>query len=175
MGIRSILVPVTAEPVHLPAVRLAAWLAVRLGARLRALHIRPDPRSSIPFIGEGLTAEVIHDLCQAGEREGKAAALAARAAFDEVVEEEGLTEATDATGPGFVFEEEVGFFADRLGRVARLADLTVVPQPGGASSEDSNEFLNEVLFGSGRPLLMAPSELGRTSMENVLVAWNGRA
>jgi nucleotide-binding universal stress UspA family protein len=173
-----LLVPVTGREEHQPVVETALMLAKKFNSHLTALHVRPDPRSAIPFIGEGLTAEVVQDLCEAAEREGKTQAAAARAGFDELVGKYDIAAGTGSDNGGsasYEWEECIGFPADRLGRHARLADLTIVPQPADSIRSDSGEILNEVLYRSGRPLLMAPRALPASVASNILVAWNGRA
>ncbi len=178
MSLRTLLVPVTGREDHQAVVETALMLAKKYNSHLTALHVRPDPRSAIPFIGEGLTAEVVQDLCEAAEREGKTKAATALAGFNALVAKYDIA-AGDGTETGdsasYQWEECIGFPADRLGRHARLADLTIVPQPADSKPRDSGEILNEVLYRSGRPLLMAPRKLPASVASNILVAWNGRA
>lgn len=178
MSIRTLLVPVTGNSEHVAALETAIKLAAEFASHLTALHVRPDPRSAIPFIGEGLTAEVVQDLCEAAEREGKLQADIARAQFEGLVEKYGISDEGDSTNDGTAtvsWDEHVGFFAERLGRQARLADLTIVPQPSSDASGESNELMSEVLFRSGRPLMLAPKGVPETLASRVLVSWNGRA
>ncbi|MCH8861287.1 MAG: universal stress protein [Proteobacteria bacterium] len=178
MSLRTLLVPVTGREDHQAVVETALMLAKKFNSHLTALHVRPDPRSAIPFIGEGLTAEVVQDLCEAAEREGKTRAATAQAGFDALVAEYEIAagDGTDAGGSAsYEWEECIGFPADRLGRHARLADLTIVPKPAESRRSDSGEILHEVLYRSGRPLLMAPRKLPASVASNILVAWNGRA
>lgn len=178
MSLRMLLVPVTGKDEHDSVVQTALLLASKFKSHLTALHVRPDPRSAIPFIGEGLTAEVVQDLCEAAEREGKTQAATALARFDGMVAEHDIAAGTGAEerdAASYEWKEIIGFPPDRLGRSARLADLAIVPQPVGGVRSDSGEILNEVLFRSGRPLMMAPREAPKNVAANVLVAWNGRA
>ncbi len=177
MSLRMLLVPVSGREDHQAVVETALMLTMKFNSHLTALHVRPDPRSAIPFIGEGLTAEVVQDLCAAAEREGKTQAATARAAFDGLLAGYDIAAGSgaDAAAASYQWEECIGFPAERLGRHARLADLSIVPQPADSIRSDSGEILNEVLFRSGRPLLMAPRELPASVACNVLVAWNGRA
>lgn len=59
---------------------------------------------------------------------------------------------------------------------ARHADLAVMIRPGGATpSEFRNAIFEGVLFGSGRPVLLAPPGWkGGAIGKRVLIAWNGK-
>ncbi|GER06216.1 universal stress protein UspA [Iodidimonas muriae] len=175
---RTLLVPMT-DPKGQDSVLKVAFSLVRtFSAHLTCLFIRPDPRAAIPFMGEGLTADAIQDLVDASDREGKARAARTYAVFEETRKKQDIP-LGDGLGPEktatVAWEESTGFIADRVGRAARLADLTVVPQPIDPNSEDSADLLNEVLFRSGRPLLLAPPNPSETIGSTILVAWNGRA
>lgn len=59
---------------------------------------------------------------------------------------------------------------------ARHADLCVMLRPKGAKSEaDRIAMFEQVLFGSGRPVLLVPPNWKRTAIgRNVVVGWNGK-
>lgn len=174
---RTLLVPLTG-PQGLEHVLDAGFLlADRFGGHLTALFIRADPRAAIPFMGEGLTADAIQDLVDATEREGRSRAAKTLALFEERLARAGIAEGDGrgGTGASAQWEETVGFVAERAGRAARLADLAIVPQPVEGHRDDSGELLNEVLFRSGRPLLMVPPASPSRLGEHVVIAWNGRA
>lgn len=156
----------------------AFQLARTYKSHLTGLFIRPDPRSAIPFMGEGLTADAIQDLVEASEREGRQRAEQAKTAFESAAKThkvpagDGLEK---KAAPSCEWQEIVGFIADRVGRETRVADLAVLPQPGDGAPRDAGDLLHEVLYRSGRPLMMipaqCPSEIGR----RIVIAWNGSA
>jgi len=153
-------------------------LARRFNSHVTGLFIRPDPRAAIPFMGEGLTADAVQDLVEASEREGRNREEKAKSVFEAKREEAGIARGAGvetADSPSADWSEIVGFLADRLGREARMADLTIVPQPGETAPRDAGDLMNEVLFRSGRPLMMAPAQAPASLGERVLVSWNGRA
>lgn len=59
---------------------------------------------------------------------------------------------------------------------ARHADLSIMVRPGGSKPfEYRNAIFEGVLFGSGRPVLLVPSDWkGDAIGKRVLVAWNGK-
>lgn len=58
----------------------------------------------------------------------------------------------------------------------RLADLTIMLRPHGAVQEhDRESVLEEVLFGSGRPVMLVPPEGRKGAIgRDIVIAWNGR-
>jgi len=179
--VRTLLVPMTGPEGQEFAVEAAFALARDFKAHLTGFFIRPDPRAAIPFMGEGLTADAIQDLVDAAEREGRARAAQAQAVFEAAREAAGVSPGDGRDGrdggesASASWEESVGFVADCVGRAARLADLTILPQPVGSHAEENGELLNEVLFRSGRPLLMIPAGFSGRIGGHPVVSWNGRA
>jgi len=71
------------------------------------------------------------------------------------------------------FDVLPGEMVDVATREARSADAFVALRPNGAL-EDPDRFVEGVLFGSGRHLLLVPDmQRGEPSFDHVLVAWNG--
>lgn len=174
---RTLLVPLTESKGQDGVLGASATVAKDFKAHLTGLFVRPDPRAAIPFMGEGLTADAIQDLVDAAEREGRARASKTQAAFEEAMKEAGIAfgDGLTADAPSADWQETTGMIADRVGRAARLADLTFIPQPAEDASADATELLNETLFRSGRPLLLCPAAAAAAVGRNILLAWNGRA
>jgi len=176
--VRTLLLPITGPDGLEPLLAAGLQLARTFDAHLGVLFVRPDPRAAIPFMGEGLTADAIQDLVDASERQSRARADKARAIFDHAREEAGMPlgdGVSGEAGPTLSWEETTGFIADRIGRAARLADLTLVAQPAEDTSDEAGDILHEVLFRSGRPLLLTPPTVPERIGGAVVVAWNGRA
>lgn len=59
---------------------------------------------------------------------------------------------------------------------ARRADLTIMMRPNAAAHEAAHEHIFEaVLFGSGRPVLLAPPGWeGQSLTDRILIAWNAK-
>ena len=175
--LRTLILPMTDTPPKSGALAVGTGLARALTAHFTGLFIRPDPRAAIPFLGEGMTADAIQDLCDAAERESLALEDKARRVFEAVVTEADLPleDGTDSGRASAGWEVLVGLIADHAGRRTRLADLCLVPKPEGEDAEARAEILNEVLFRAGRPLLMVPEATVSADFDHVVVAWNGRA
>lgn len=174
---KSILLPLTLQVAHDNVTRVAGLLAFQFRATLNGLFIRPDPRSAIPFMGEGLTADMIQDLCDAADKEGKAQAKKAFKHFSTGMEQSGIRMA-DATkkadGANAQWRVVSGQITDHVGRRARTADLAICSKPS-ANLGDSQEIFHDLIYRSGRPVLMVPEESTEAPGRHIMVAWNGRA
>jgi len=173
---KSIIVPVTRDSDVNCLATSAAKLADRFGATLTGLFIRRDPKHAIPLLGEGLTAEMIQEMCDATQREGLRFAAEAEASFNAAVAAEGIGTSQENVGSGSValWRLLVGDISDHVGRCARTADFAVCERPQGKNSAQS-EIFNDLVFRSGRSVLMLPQAYGGPMLDNLLVAWNGRA
>ena len=157
--IRMIYLPVTDAGDLADCLDEALPLARAFRSHLCVDFIRPDPRGSIPFVGEGLTADVIQDLVEAAEREGRARADRALAMFRERLAAAGVAVEQDTPirdAASARFHESVGLITERVGRMARVHDLSVLPRPGADHRPEAGELFDEALFRSGRPVLLAP-------------------
>lgn len=175
---RTLLLPMTDSQGQESVLSTAFHLAERFDSHLTGLFIRPDPRSAIPFMGEGLTADAIQDLVEASEREGRQRAEKAKATFEATARDHNITSGDglgDKSGPSWAWQEIIGFIADRAGRETRVADLAILPQPGEAAPRDAGDLLHEVLYRSGRPLMMVPTGSSSKIGRRIVVAWNGSA
>lgn len=171
---KSILLPLTAhihEHVVIDAsIRVASWF----DATINGLFIRADPRTSISFMGEGLTADMIQDLCEATENEGLAQAEKCEQTFSRAMAAADIDFEQDTKGPTARWRVAVGEITDHVGRKARTADLAVCPQPS-ATQPGAQEILHDLIYRSGRPVLMVPEAGIQHSLDHIFIAWNGRA
>ena len=117
-------------------------------------------------MGFSISSEVDRTL----EREGTERREQARNLFNTVMRKHSIA----ATGAGVTAEwrEETGRQSVIVGTLGRVYDLIVVEQPDKAASF-AEATLEDALFESSRPVLMAPKTPAATLGERVLVAWNG--
>jgi len=63
---------------------------------------------------------------------------------------------------------------ERLGELARLYDLTIVVQPDRSVGTYDNNIPQQILFGSGGPMLMVPyTQRGPLDARHIGIAWDG--
>jgi nucleotide-binding universal stress UspA family protein len=176
MTMRTILVPISAAEVSRPALEAALKLAERFGAHIEALHVRADPKSLVPYAGEGMNGSMIEEIMDVTEREGADRAVRSRAMFDSVVAERKLkvssTPAKDA-GVTIAWREEIGREDEVVALRGRLADLTVVGRPMRDSPLPSPITLEAALLETGRPILIAPPGEVTDIATHCAVCWEG--
>ncbi|HKR20577.1 MAG TPA: universal stress protein [Stellaceae bacterium] len=117
-------------------------------------------------MGFSISSEVDRTL----EREGTERRTQARNLFNTVMRKHGI--AANGAGVTAEWREETGRQNAIVGALGRVYDLIVVEQPDKAASF-AEATLEDALFESGRPVLMAPKTPPATVGERVLVAWNG--
>ena len=177
MTIRKVLVSLAGSASDEIALATALLAAIRFRAHVSGVHVRADSRDVAPLAGEGLSGAMIEEMMSATDRESGRKAGAVRAMFEQAVTRQGVRTGPPGAGTGEAtadFTSLVGREEDLVARLARLADLTVVPHPATADVPSSNA-LHAVLFDSGRPVLIAPKAWPKSIGTRVCVAWNGTA
>jgi nucleotide-binding universal stress UspA family protein len=162
-AIRSIFLPFCADAEgKTPAsCRFAYALAAEAGAHLswRALATSFDaPATFAP----GFVGSLVGNANQEERKRAEAAMEAMRKL---------------ATDHGIHFDEALWQdgahqLAARAARAGRLADLAIIDEPGGFVMI-GQALAEELLFHSGRPVLITPKSGASTRIERVLIAWDG--
>jgi nucleotide-binding universal stress UspA family protein len=147
----------------------AVLAARRFGSRITGLNALAS-EYAVAFGGEmgfSISSEVDRTL----EREGHERREQARALFNAVMRRRGIS-LSSGHGVSAEWREETGRQGAVVGMLGRVYDLIVVEQPEKPASF-AEATLEDALFESGRPVLMAPKKPPATLGERVLVAWNG--
>lgn len=176
MTIRTILVPMTGGESCQSAAEAAARVAKAFGGHLFGLHVRSEAAASVPYVADGLTADLVHELVTSAEKEGERRSARAREIFDAMCETFSLdtkTPAGTAKSPTAHWEGRTGMIGEVISREARIMDLTVVPQPDIEADPVTAGLMDEVMTRSGRAVLMAPRSLPDHVSARVMIAWNG--
>ena len=152
-------------------------LAKNLATHLQVVHVRADPRETIPVLGEGMSVGMIDDMTRIAEEECSSRQTRARANFDECLIKY-LTQETDipsAAGNTVCWTETRGREDEVVAKLGRLADVIIVPRPNVESAVGHTLTLNAALFETGRPVLVVPPKGAREIGKKVVVSWNGSA
>ncbi|CAA7619996.1 Universal stress protein UspA and related nucleotide-binding protein [Candidatus Terasakiella magnetica] len=173
---KSILVPVSDAESGSAPLESALHLAGRFGSHVTGLHVRVDPTTAVPLVGEGMSGAMVEEMINMAESQGTQRAKAARTAFDALCSRHGAPIRTDP-GPGLSAEwvDQVGREEDVVAWRGRLSDLVVLGHPRGESEMPALMTLNSALLGSGKPLLLCPPEPPAQFGRSVAIAWNGSA
>ncbi|MCA1910230.1 MAG: universal stress protein [Magnetospirillum sp.] len=175
--IKTILAPVGDAQAALAPLEAAFRLAASFGAHVTALHVRPDPTSAVPLIGEGMSGAMVEEMLNTAEKQGRDAAAAVRAVYDDLRGRHAVAEqaAPPAETVTTRWLEVVGREEEVIAHKGRVADLVVMGHAGTGLDDSSGLSLNAALLDSGRPLLLAPAAMPGTLGKRVVVAWNGSA
>jgi nucleotide-binding universal stress UspA family protein len=163
--IKDLLLPLVSYPKATPTgpVRAAVELAAHYGAHLTALVAQIEVGPGLYFEG----AEVGVFLEQENAKSRKQASGLMQT-FKSAAEEKAI--ASDVRIEKAPFPE----IASRLVEEARLADLSIVPLH--QDNDVDRELAERLIFGSGRPVLVAPSgarAADRVAFDRVALAWDG--
>ncbi len=174
MSIKVILVPVTGSVSRAP-LEAAMLVADRFGAHLDLLHVRPDPRNMIPFVGEGMSGALIEEVMTVAEREAADRAIGARAIFENFVVGRGTRLADRPSGDGVTasWHEDAGRDDEAIALHGRLVDLIVVSRPLKEAEVPTATVFEAALFESGQPLLVIPPDPPTRIGRRIMIAWNG--
>jgi nucleotide-binding universal stress UspA family protein len=153
-----------------PALEAAMLVARRFQSHIVGLHVMTT-EYAVVFGGEmgfSISSEVDRTL----EREGQERRDQARRLFRDFMTERGVAVGSVARdGIGAEWREEEGRQNAVVGSLGRVFDLTVVERPAKLASL-AEATLEDALFESGRPVLMAPPRPTPTMGETVVIAWN---
>jgi nucleotide-binding universal stress UspA family protein len=133
----------------------------------------------------GVFTNLLPDLTMAMPIEGGAFAIQALAEVEEKARREGdeiairVQEKLKSLALSSDFrriDEPVGLLSFRVAELARCADLFIATRPGDDNATSpalGRDLVEEILFGSGRALLLVPPGHRPRSVGPVLIAWNG--
>src|ERR1700756_5340735 len=84
MTIKSILALVDGGPLSQATLEMAVIAAKPFGAYLEALHVRADPATLVPIVGEGMSGAMVEQVMDAMAKAVDNRAEKAKAAYDTV-------------------------------------------------------------------------------------------
>ncbi|MCR4268327.1 universal stress protein [Nitratireductor sp. ZSWI3] len=146
-----------------PALDYAVALARRFEACLTVCALPPQvylPVSRVGGPGAGLIRQEIEAMEKTTVETARAAGRVAGAAGVECITEQALSR----------LERR----AAHLARLARVNDLCIMDAPGEDDAAQAGA-VEEVLFDSGRPVLLVPASGGDPAPRHVAIAWDGSA
>lgn len=163
---KSILALIDGSALSEATLDTAISVAKLFGAQLEALHVRADPATLVPIVGEGMSGAMVEQVMDAMAKSVEGRTQRARAVYDKAAAKAGFPiEWRQETGPEPVV----------LASAGRLVDLTVLARPDAAADGQMAASLDSALFDTGRPVLVAPPASPASVGKRVAVAWNGSA
>jgi nucleotide-binding universal stress UspA family protein len=139
-------------------------VAKQFDAQLEVLHVRADPATLVPLVGEGMSGAMVEQVMETMTKAVEERAQRARAAFDRIAAK---------AGAAVKWRQETGPEPVVLAGAARLSDLTVIARPDATSDSQLPVSLEAALFDTGRPVLVVPPSPHQAIGRKIAIAWNG--
>ena len=154
----------------------AFGLAATFGTHVLGLHVRSDPTTAVPLVGEGMSGGMVEEMMTMAERQAAERADKVRAAFDAACTRHAIPRAdSPVEGPSAAWLDITGREEEAIAWRGRLADLVIMGRPADGLDPAALLNLNAALMESGKPLLLTPPTPPAALGRRVAIAWNGSA
>ena len=164
---RNILVHIPSERPARPVIDVAVALSIARRSHLDAVAVGYESMGTIGMMVDGGGAAVAAVMGDQQER----ALERANAAISVFEIEAKLAKIAYGVRSFAGVPAEAG---ETIGTLARLYDMTIVPQPDSSKASYDNDIPKEILFNSGGPMLMVPYiHKGPLDAQHVGIAWDG--
>ncbi|MQX37664.1 universal stress protein [Roseospira navarrensis] len=175
-GIKTILAIASSAESGRASIETAFLAGAALGAHVEVFHVRPDPASAVPYVGEAMAGALVEEMMAAAERDARNRADALKALFDEMVEARGLSLRSGPPPLDTLTADWIAIDGNEPEEVAargRVSDLLVAGRPSPNRELPSLITLNAALMEAGRAVLVAPPTAPASVGTSVAIAWNG--
>jgi nucleotide-binding universal stress UspA family protein len=146
--------------------KTALGVARKFEAHLDVLHLRADPSTLVPIVGEGMSGALVEQMIDSMTQAVESRAKRAREAYDRVA-----AEAPETT----MWREVVGPGPDNVASAGRVTDLVVMARPSGEDSLTQTALLDAAIFDTGHPVMIVPAGYSAATGDNIVLCWNGTA
>jgi len=177
MTVKKIFVPLQNSETAETALKAAIAIARRHKAHIDVLHVRQRP--NVPAggyypVGVIFVDDHLADLTKALAAE----AAALKETFDRVMKKESVSIVAssahrDDAGATASWCDKQGILPFDLSAAARVADIVVFGRSAADLGYPDANLIEEAIFQSGRPVIVAPPEKFERTPRRILVAWNG--
>lgn len=173
MSVRKILVPLSGIAAEAAVIGTALAVARNFGAQVVGLFVRPDPTEALPYLGDGVSGQVIEDLLKAAKEGSDAASSRARTMFADAAQKAGvaLVQTSNAKElPSARFLDVTGHRDDVVAAHAQLSDIIVFGEA--TSGIAGGSTLEAAMMSAGRPVLIAPKAAVASVGGTVAIGWD---
>ena len=177
MSVKKIFAPIQNIDTAETALKAAIALARRHKGHIDALHIRQRP--NVPAGGYYPVGVIFVDEHLAELKEAlDAEAARLKEIFDRVMKAHGVQVVASAAhrddaGATACWRDQQGILPFDLSAAARVADIIVFGRGAGDLGYPDANLIEEAIFQSGRPVVIAPAAKFERTPRRILVAWNG--
>lgn len=173
MAVRKILVPLSGADTEGAVLGTAMTVARTFGAQLVGLFVRSDPAEALPYLGDGVSGQVIEQLMQAAKDGADKASAHARQIFADKAARAGLPlveKDNTSTLPSARFLDVAGHRDDVVATHSRLSDIVVFGE--GNANAAGGSTLEAAMMSAGRPVLIAPKACAIHVGGTVAIGWD---
>ena len=184
--VRNILAVVSNASNGKSCLQTALSLGQQLKSQVEVLHVRSDPRVSIPLSGEAVTATMVDQMVEFSENESDSRAYLVRDMFKTFADGLPILKNTDSSSDkpkNFCLRwmEELGVEDQLVAMKVCRADFVVLSRPTKNDEASSLITFKSVLMNGGRPVIIAPpiydgqEKYEFKEISKVGFFWNGSA
>ncbi|MGB3809294.1 MAG: universal stress protein [Parvibaculum sp.] len=173
MSVRKILVPLSGAASEASVIGTALTVARTFGAQVVGLFVRADPTEALPYLGDGVSGQVIEQLMQVAKEGADAASDRARTMFADAAAKANVALVQDGGAerlPSARFLDVSGHRDDIVAAHSRLSDLVVFGE--GNATAAGGSTLEAALMSAGRPVLIAPKACAIHVAGVVAIGWD---
>ncbi|MFN6940910.1 MAG: hypothetical protein ACK4OG_02830 [Parvibaculum sp.] len=173
MSVRKILVPLAGRPADEEVLATALSVAKAFEAQLVALFARADPTEALPYLGDGVSGQVIEDLMQAAREGANEAAARVKASLTKAAAAAGIPMAEkggEAAMPSVRFVDVTGRRDEVVAKHSRLSDLIVFGES--TTGVAGGTALEAAMMTADRPVLIAPKKAMAPAGGSVCIGWD---
>lgn len=177
MTYRTILTMLEGADTDVVDLEACRHLVAMFGCHIDLLHVRRDPVSAIPMVGEGMSADLVDMVQTQVNKEEEALAGRCRLIYDRWRSNTGIREASApalAEAGSARLIDVTGRHAELVARYGKFADLIVLRAPSldqGALSGAAEA----AIYDTGRPVLFSPRQELASLGKRISVFWNDTA
>ena len=176
MSVKKILVPLAGRPSDNEVLGTALSMAGAFSAQIVALFARPDPTEALPYLGDGVSGQVIEDLLQAAREGADEASARVRQMLTDAAAKAGFPlvgKGAEPPLPSVRFLDVTGRRDEVVAAHSWLSDLIVFGES--ATGIAGGTALEAAMMSAGRPVLIAPKATHAPVGGAVAIAWDESA
>lgn len=176
MSVRKILVPLAGRPEDDEVLATALAVGRDFGAQIVCLFARPDPTEALPYLGDGVSGQVIEDLLQAAREGADQSSARVRAALTKTAAAAGIAvveKGAEPQLPSIRFLDVTGRRDEVVAAHSRLSDLIIFGE--GTTGVAGGSALEAAMMSAGRPVLIAPKKSWSPVGGSVAIGWDDSA
>ena len=174
MAFKTIMVSLSSLEACRATLRMALTIARRWNSHIEVLHVKSDPRSLIPYTGDGMDGSMIEEIMETTARDSDERALKIKEIFDNMcLEEKNVLSDNPIKNSKMAisWRQETGREDEVVSLRGHFFDLIVLGQPIPDFSFSSAMTLDAALHDTGSTVLLAPSVKTKTVGVHPAIAW----